>query len=192
MRRTLILIPLVVALITLAAPRATLADAVLSVSTSPGSISVGDTFTVDVNITGVTDLSAFQFDLTFDPTLLSATNVTEGTFLSGGGPTFFIPGTIDNVGGSIVFNADTLLSSPPGVNGSGSLAVFDFTAIANGTSTLDLANIFLLDSTLANINFTANNGSVTIGTPAVPEPGTLTLLISAIISLAAFTRFKSA
>jgi len=182
----------VVALITLAAPKATLADAVLSVSTSPGSISVGDTFTVDVAITGVTDLYAFGLDLTFDPSLLSATGITEGAFLPSGGDTFFIPGTIDNVGGSITSNGDSLIGAIPGVTGMGTLIEIDFTAIANGTSALDLANITLLDSNLANIDSTATNGSVTIGTPAVPEPSTLTLLISAIISLAAFARFKSA
>src|SRR5690349_16751681 len=65
----------------------------------------GDTFTVDVNVSGVADLYAFQFDLTFDPTLLFAVLVTEGGFLPGGGTTFFIPGTIDNVGGDITATA---------------------------------------------------------------------------------------
>src|SRR5580693_6858462 len=51
---------------------------------------VGDTFEVEVDVTGITDLYAFQFDLTFDPTLLSAVSVTEGAFLPSGGTTFFI------------------------------------------------------------------------------------------------------
>src|ERR1035441_6582973 len=34
-----------------------------------------------------------------DPTVLKATSVTEGAFLGTGGPTIFLPGTIDNVGG---------------------------------------------------------------------------------------------
>ena len=71
---------------------------VVAPATSP---SVGQTFDVDVNVTGASDLYAYQMDLTFDPTVLSALSVTEGPFLPGGGTTFFIPGTIDNVGGSV-------------------------------------------------------------------------------------------
>jgi hypothetical protein len=48
---------------------------------------------VDVNISGVTDLYDFQFDLSFNPAVIQATSVLEGKFLlSGGGTTFFLPG----------------------------------------------------------------------------------------------------
>lgn len=39
---------------------------------------VGDTFAVNVNVDGVSDLYAWQLDLTFDPTLLAAVSVSEG------------------------------------------------------------------------------------------------------------------
>jgi hypothetical protein len=109
---------------------------------------IGDTFEVDVNATGITDLYAFQFDLTFDPTILEADSVTEGAFLPSGGTTFFIPGTIDNVGGDISANADTLIGAISGVTGDGTLAEFDFTALADGTSAISFANNILLDSSL--------------------------------------------
>jgi hypothetical protein len=146
----------------------------------------GDSLSVDVIVSDVTDLYAFQFDLVFDPTLLQATSSSEGLFLPSGGTTFFVPGAIDNVNGIISFIADTLISPVPGVTGSGDLAAISFTALASGTSILNLSNVLFLDSALNEIgNLTATGGSVTIdprSTP-VPEPSTLGLLALGLIVL---------
>ena len=167
----------VIAMLALIVPSRGLADSTVSVS-SPNTVSQGSTFAVDVNISGAADLYAFQLDLAFNPSVLAVTSVSEGSFLPSGGATFFIPGTIDNVGGSITNNADTLLTAISGVNGAGALLAFDFTAIGSGTSSLDLANIILLDSGLNNINFTSTDGSVTVtGSNPVPTPEPSSLLL---------------
>jgi hypothetical protein len=166
---------LVVALLSLMVPSRTFADSVLTVS-SPATVIQGSTFAVDVNISGAADLYAFQLDLTFDPTVLAATGVSEGLFLSGGGSTFFIPGTIDNIAGTISLNADTLLSAISGVTGSGTLLVFDFSALGPGTSTFMIANEILQDSTGAILSDTTTGGSVTVQGATVPEPSSLLLL----------------
>jgi len=143
--------------------------------------SPGETFTVDVNATGVSDLYAFQMDLTFDPTLLSAVSVTEGPFLPSGGSTFFISGAIDNVGGSVTATADSLIGPTPGVSGNGTLLQFQFTAVAQGTSALDFANTILLDSSLNDItaNTTFQNGSISVA----PEPETYAWLCAVLLLL---------
>src|SRR5271157_4900574 len=106
--RISVAILMIASAVLLVLPSSAIADfANLSVA-SPGTVSQGSTFTVDVNISGVTDLFDYQLDLTFNPSIVSATGVSEGSFLSSGGPTFFLPGTIDNVGGPITLNADTL------------------------------------------------------------------------------------
>lgn len=147
--------------------------------------SAGDTFEVDVDVSGITDLYAFQFDLTFDPTLLAADSVTEGAFLPSGGTTFFIPGTIDNVGGDVSANSDTLIAAIPGVSGGGTLVRFEFTALEGGTSALTFANEILLDSSLNDItaDSTFQNGSITVASP-VPEPKTEMLLLMSLVLLA--------
>lgn len=171
--------------------RATFADAVLSVS-SPTSVSQGGTFDVEVDISGAADLYAYQLDLDFNSSVLQATGtITEGSFFQSGGG--FVPGTVDNTAGTIAFNADTLLGPGPGLSGGGQLIVFEFNALAAGTSGLDLANIILLDSGLNNINFTSTDGSVTVtgsGPVPTPEPSTLVLLASALGSLALLFIFK--
>lgn len=169
------------------------ADAVLSVSSVP-TVPQGSSFAVDVNISGAVDLYDFQFDLFFDPTVLQATNIVEGAFLSDGGATFFFPGFVDNSTGSITFNADTLETAIPGMNGSGTLIEFDFTAVATGTSFLNLDNIILGDSQGNLLSSSATNSSVTVTTGSTtiptPEPGTLAFLAAGFLAIAAFSRFR--
>jgi general secretion pathway protein D len=153
---------------------------------------VGDTFTVDIDVSGIADLYAFQFDLSFDPALLSAVSVVEGPFLQSGGTTFFIPGTIDNVGGTVTATADTLIGPIPGVTGDGTLVQFEFAALAPGTSDLSFANEILLDSSLNEIaNATFQNGSVTVaGASSVPEPSTILYTLAGLFLLGAILRFS--
>ena len=157
------------------------------VSVGSANTTVGSTVNIPVDILGVADLYAFQFDLSYDPSVLEGTLITEGDFLPSGGPTFFIPGTIDNVAGAITFNADTLIGSTSGVSGTGTSLVVQFQLISPGTSPLTLSNVILLDSTLTDISFTTQSGQVSTAS-AVPEPGTLFLLGMG-ISAIGFLRF---
>ena len=116
--------------------------ATLGFSPSGGTLSQGATFTEQVLIAGVSDLSAFPFDIGFDPTILSANSVVEGSFLGSGGATFFLAGTIDNRAGQITFTADSLQGSGP--DGSGAMALITFTAAGPGISALNFFSVTLL------------------------------------------------
>jgi len=165
------LLPLV--LLTAFTAESAFADLVVQPATT--TVNIAQSFFLDVAITNVTDLYAFQFDLGFDPNVVSVTNVSEGPFLPSGGPTFFIPGIIDNVGGTVAFNADTLESAISGVTGSGVLVTFDFAPVAAGTSQISIFNVILLDSNGAGIGTLTQDGTVTVS--AVPEPSSLLLLL---------------
>jgi PEP-CTERM motif-containing protein len=157
----------------------------LSIFTATPSVSPGQSFVVDVKISGVSDLYGWQLDLGFTSGLVSAGTATEGPFLAKGGSTFFIAGTNDNVGGSVSGNADTLLSAVPGVTGSGILEVFDFTATHSGSAAFSLQNVTLLDSGLNSISATLSGASVTVkGSTSVPEPSSLILLTLGLLCLA--------
>lgn len=153
------------------------ASPVLSVTPSLSNVTVGDTFTLDISVSGVTDLFSWQLDVDFGPAgLLNASAPAVGGFL-GGGQTFGYV-ALDNGTGTItgLFSA---LSGSSGVSGSGVLASIMFDAMFSGTATISLLNLELGDSNL-DIIFTSDPVSATVNisdrNPQVPEPSTLALL----------------
>jgi len=164
------------------------ADPVVSFTTSPTPAVKGTPLGLDVLITGVVDLYAFQFTLSFNPTVLQAGGVGEGPFLATGGTTFFNAGTIDNTAGTITFTAASLLGALPGVNGGGVLTHFDFSVPSVGTSPITFSNVLLLNSQLVEIAAVVNNGVVT----AVPEPAPFLLLAAGLAGLALRRRLLAA
>jgi hypothetical protein len=181
MRKALLLSLLLAFVLALCLPGRASADAIVSVQ-SPGPINVGDTFQVNVNISGATNVYGFQLDLGYDPTLVQAIGVTEQGFLPSGGTTFFLPGTIDNGLGSFYLNGDTLIGNIPGVDGMGALLQFDFKAIAAGTSALALTNIFLVDPNFDLLSESSVDGSVTINRViSTPESSVMVFLAVALV-----------
>jgi|KBSMisStandDraft_5_1062788.scaffolds.fasta_scaffold20302_4 Cohesin domain/PEP-CTERM motif len=162
------------------------ATPIISVSPPASVVNVGNTVSVDIVINGAVDLYAFQFDIGFDPSILSATSIVEGALLPGGGSTIYLPGTISNASGTISFTADTLETAITGVTGSGTLAKVTFQAIGAGSSPVNVLNVTLLDSTLSGIADTEQAGTIrAVGSSAaVPEPTTLALVLTGVVGLA--------
>jgi hypothetical protein len=168
----------------------------LSLSSAPASVAVGDTFSIDVNISDIADLFAWQFDVGFAPALVSGQSMTEGAFLSSGGSTFFIDGATDNTLGTIGGTASSLLSAVSGVSGDGVLASFAFSAVAEGTALFSLSNVILLDSVFGDLQAALVGLSLTIGPKAeppvgVPEPSVLALFMAGALVLVLSRRRQS-
>lgn len=156
---------------------------ILSLTPSSTSVGVGETFSIDVNVSDVVDLYGFQFDFNFDQSLLSPLGVTEGSFLSKGvsGSTDFMAG-FDNGTGTIEFTLGYLLGAVPGISGSGTLATLAFVAMAPGNTVFSLSGLILLDSQLGEFQdaATINGAAVDINASAVPETAsTATLMLMA-------------
>jgi len=126
------------------------ADPSPSIFVSPSSKTVGegDTFTVDINVTDVTDLYSWQFKLYYKK-ILTCQSVMEGPFLSSGGfGTFFPSPTINNSYNSTHGRIDvgcSRLGRVPGETGSGVLATITFKALSAGSTTLHLFGTGLWD-----------------------------------------------
>jgi hypothetical protein len=159
------------------------ATPLLSIQPSSSTVSVGDAFSLDIDISNVVDLYAFSFDVSYDDVLLGATNVVEGAFLPTGGATFFIPGDT-SVPGVITFTEDVITGAVSGVTGSGVLATVTFDALSSGSATLNLSNVLLLDSNLGTIDADTRGGIVGVqpGTAPVPEPASLFLVGTGVVA----------
>ena len=115
-------------------------------------IQVLNTFEVNITITNVNDLYAWEFGLSFNPVLLEVNSVTEGPFLKTVGDlfdgTFYRP-RIQNAMGYVsalcllLPDPDTSEFPPYGASGNGVLATIEFQVIGNGTCTLDLSDTVL-------------------------------------------------
>ena len=169
-----------------------IAAPVLSVNPSSSSVTVGNSFTLDIFITDAFDLFAWQLDLDFGPPgLANASAPTVGNFLGSPGDQTFGVISVDNTTGHIstLFSA---LSGAPGVTGDGVLAHVSFLAMLQGTFTVSLSNLMLVDSNLDDI-FTSNPLVATVditnsGGGNVPEPSSILLLALGLTSFAFLSR----
>jgi len=157
------------------AGQAIAAGSVLSVQSSPTPGVLGSNVSVDVLISGISDLYGYQFSLSFDPALLQLSSASEGAFLSSGGTTYWDGGGVDNSLGQISFTFNSLIGAIPGVSGDGVLARFNFQVTGVGTSALNFSDVLLLNSQLAELPVQITNGSLST-VNAVPEPSTWLML----------------
>ena len=154
----------------------------LSFTVNSITVNVSDTFSINLDVVNALDLTAWQFDLAYNPRLLQASRVFEGPFFATFGTTLFVPGFIDNTTGLISGVSNLFVDLAPNPQGNGVLATIEFRALASGTSRLDASNVFFngLDS-----GFTMTNGSGCVrgegacsGENPVPEPSSLSLVLS--------------
>jgi len=156
-------------------------------------VNIGDVFTIPVSIDSALGLTAFQFDVGFDATIIELVSFAdtgtdfETAATSGGGAllglTGFPQGSPANDLSGV---ADSMFTFGAGLTPNGSLVNVTFQAIAAGVSPLSFscvscAGSFLIDDGVllssGNADFTLQDGAVTV-TSTVPEPATLTLLAS--------------
>ena len=97
----------------------------------------------EVKIEDAANLGAFQFDLHYDPSVVTIDKVTLGNFLGSTGRTVWDPVLSEIGSGKLTFGAFTL-GTAAGPNGNGTLATIDFTLdkekfdeLAEGFTTLD-------------------------------------------------------
>lgn len=132
-----------------------------TVAVTPPSVtaSVGQDFSVDINISNVTDLYGWEFYLSWNSSLLDWVSVSEGPFLKSGGDTFFkyFLNTTDE---HVVVDC-TLEGQIPGVSGNGTLITVMLNATNVGECPLNLYNVDLRDSSDASIPCQAVGGNFT-------------------------------
>jgi general secretion pathway protein D len=106
---------------------------------------VGNTFTASLMLDNAADLTAAPIQLVFDPKVLKLNDVTQGDLMGQGGIAAALTKNIQNDAGAAAIQ----LNRPPGapgVNGSGTLLTFNFSAIAPGATQVTAPNVTLRNS----------------------------------------------
>ena len=141
----LILITLVLVLLM---PHSVLAsgNAVVS-ATAPNHVNFGDTFTVDVTMTPNNAVAGAQFNLSFDPAMVSVDSVVEGNLFSqDGASTYFVGGTIDNTAGTVTNVVSVIISPGETISTFGTFATITLTAKGvEGSAPFTLSNVIVGD-----------------------------------------------
>jgi len=133
------------------------------------SVEPGEWFTVDVNVTDVTNLKLWEFRLSYNTTLLNATFVSpspdtiictnwipkDGSIWHPDGPP-----TIDETNGVVRTGAQ--FQSGQEFTGNGTFVTINFTATEIGDSFLNFSFTILLDSGYHSIDHDTLDGSVTV------------------------------
>jgi hypothetical protein len=161
---------------------------IIVLSPSPGSVALGQTFQVDAVVSGLDPNNLpydYNFDLTYDASVLELDSIAAGTLYDCGDLCFSVSSTSPGqILGVAAFDLFQTLTATDGV-----LASFDFTAIAPSSGTdLSLSNggFQSLDSaaTLGGFDIASvltASGTYTIEAPeAAPEPGTTPVILAAL------------
>ncbi len=113
-------------------------------------VNVGDTFSVNVNVTNVVNFTSWQLTLYYLKAVINCTGVTEGPFLgSAGGGTYFLQNITNNYNsthGRVLAGCTiegTNATTYPA--GSGVILTVTFKAVGGGSTNLTLANTKLGD-----------------------------------------------
>ncbi len=146
------------------------ADSVVTIGLDSTEVPEGDTFPLRIQVEGVENFDAAQYDITYDETVLEVTGVADGligsTIIPAADSWAYIPA--DTQGTIRVVNN---IPGLDGVTGSGYLSVIYFQAIgAAGTS----SNITISDGLLGDITATA----ITTNWP--PSPATVNIIASVV------------
>lgn len=112
-----------------------------SIAVCPQTINLtaSDSFTININVINVTNLMGYDFELGYNNSIVTATEVNVGDFFPK--DSFVIKREIDSTNGIVWVAVLTPIGSHLKVSGSGTLATVRFKAISTGSCVLKLYNI---------------------------------------------------
>lgn len=97
--------------------------------------SAGETVTFQILAEEVVNLTAVEFTVEFDPTVLQVTSLTQGNLFQSNGESVFFE-DVDNQQGTIKISSGLLGGVSPSINGTGDIAILEVQAIKQGQSAL--------------------------------------------------------
>lgn len=124
-------------------------------------VNVGAQASLAINVTSVSNLYGFQFNIRYDPSILSFVSLTEGTFIGTASQTYWVDYDASTPG--LITSIAATRKGTASVSGSGTFVTLVFNGTSAGISTIQIENLKLI--TLINydvIPSTAQNGEVRV------------------------------
>ena len=170
---------LLVGLVSLLLPASLLladGEAVVRLKPSQLRLALGEESTVQIHVEGAQGLWAVQFQLAFDPavvTVVDADPVIEGVQVGLGDflhPDVVARNQVDLMGGTILCAYTQRHPTPP-VDGSGVLATITFRGLAQGKSPLAFTDLKLVSPQGHQLPVQVEEGRIIVGRPGFPTWG---------------------
>jgi hypothetical protein len=150
---------------------------VVKVNTPAQPVVPGQQFIVNIRVEPADPIVGAQFNLSFNPSLVSVLRITEGNlFNQNDASTFFLPGLINNTAGTILGVSGTIIGRGQTVSTSGTFAVITMIAGPSaGSCPLYLSNVIVGGANGQPVPASTVNGQVVINdvpatTTTTPSP----------------------
>ena len=112
-------------------------EGVLYLETDNLNLTPGKDFTVELKADSITNLKGYSVTLSYDPAFLSLQEVTEGSFFSAKGKTFFYK-RVNDTKDTILIDC-AILGPKVSVSGEGTLATLSFTCLKAGSTSIEFS-----------------------------------------------------
>jgi hypothetical protein len=114
----------------------------INITPSQTVVSPNQKFTVSINLESTDQLAGGQFNLSFNPAVMLIDSEIEGTFFKqSGNSTYYMAGSIDNMLGTVKNTAIAITTPGGSSTGSGTMVVFNCTALGEGFTNFSLSNV---------------------------------------------------
>ena len=136
---------------------------IIEVVVPGGPVAPGESVCVDIYVTPGEPILGLELDVSFDPSILQATGVTEGDLFAHCTMHPFAPGAIDNTAGTIT--EISVVGMGCSAVDPGTFATICFTVVGVGVSPIDLGNVQVVDPAGGQIppeRTDIRNGQVTV------------------------------
>jgi hypothetical protein len=169
-KAVILIVVLIVCLLGIPVSAAT--TTVISVSSPVKPVNPGQQFVISIIVQPGTPIAGAQLNLSFNPSLASVTSVVEGNLLKqNGANTYFMPGKINNIAGTITGIANTITTPGEKVSTQGILATVYLTAGASGGDCpINISNVIIGDANGQSVPINTINGQFTIDQPPILSP----------------------
>ena len=129
---------------------------------APATGVTGSNVTVEVKFNDVQNVLGYQFDMSYDPTVLEFVSAERGDFLRSLGHDSFFVNPKEETPGELKHFAEAVLNGGDGIPGSGTAVVVTFYALKPGTSSLELKGVKVLGTDNTEIDMDLRAGTVTV------------------------------